>query len=82
MIPKGPKKKKTIIINRSVLIVVEILTCLIYTYSIIPKEIREKIQEIINLIYDKYIPFPEHENDVELYDEIYKITYEYAEYLK
>lgn len=82
MIPVGKTKYKTIMINRSCLVIREMLEAYINYYCDTPKEIQEKLQEIINLIDDKYMPMPEHENDIELYDEIYKLTYKYVEYLK
>lgn len=82
MIPVGKTKHKTIIINRSVFIIREMLEAYMNYYCDTPEEIQEKIQEIINIIDDKYMPMPEHENDIELFDSIYKITYKYAEYLE
>lgn len=82
MIPKGPTKYKTIIVNRSVFIIREMIEAYTTYYCDTPEEIQNKLQEIINIIDEKYIPMPEHENDLELYDEIYKITYKYAECLE
>lgn len=82
MIPKGPTKYKTIIINRSVLIIREMIEAYTTCYCNIPEEIQNKLQEIINIIDEKYLPMPEHENNINLYDEIYKITYKYTECLK
>ena len=75
-------KYKTIKVDISVIAIRETLMALNDYFCSTPDEIKDKIQEITNLIDDKYMPLPEHEKEIDILEDIYKLTYKYVEYLE
>lgn len=76
---KSKTKYHTLEVDASLIVIRETIEAFSVYFNCTPEEISKKLQEIINLIDNKYMSLPECENDLEVYSEKYELTYEYAE---